>query len=135
MAAPASFGSPYSKVGIVTANNVPECGFYNTPGGVVTITTSANVTAPATAIDDIGTKERISVGGNKYFMYLVPGVDATNNALFVITQPVYTGSTLTTPGKIDFAAASTAGTKKCRVAFEDQDGMVYEQVLTIVVAA
>jgi len=132
---PAAYGSPYSKVGIATAANRPETGFYNAPGGVVTITTTANITAPATAVDDIGVKEQLSVAGNKYFMYLVPGVDSTNNALFVITQPVYTGTTLTTPGKIDFGAASTAGTKKCRVAFEDQDGMVYEQVLTIVVAA
>lgn len=135
MAAPASFGSPYSKVGIVTANNKPAVGLYNVANNAVVITTHANIANNATAVDDIGIKETLNITGNKYFYYLVPGVGATNNALFAITQPAYNANThlIQTQATLAFANAATAGNKTLRLAAEDQDGMVYEQVITVTV--
>jgi len=135
MGAPASFGSPYSKVGISTANNKPAVGYYNVANNATVITTHANVANNATAIDDIGIKETLNVTGNKYFYYLVPGVGATNNALFTIVQPTYNANThaVQNQATIAFANAATAGNKTLRLCAEDQDGMQYEQVMTITV--
>jgi len=136
MGAPASFGSPYSKVGIKTANNTPAVGYYNVANNATVITTHiGNVANAQKAIDDIGIKETHSVSGNKYFFYLVPGVGATDNALFTITQPTYNANThaIANQAVIAFANNATTGNKSLRLCAEDQDGMQYEQVMTITV--
>lgn len=126
---PASFGSRFFQNILGTTTCVVNAGLYTEPGGTPTIALATTIANAATVVGNLNALPTKNLS-NTYWYYLVPGADDTNNDLFTITQK--SGVTL---AHIDFATASVEGVKKCRIAAEDQNGLVTEFVLTITVSA